>query len=182
MFSLSDHWFWYFQCCINESPDRSRTSTSVWRRRAPRCRCCAGLAGELAPPGRGRSWPRQRSSTVPPSWCTPTRSVDKGGHVKTDESHCQLVDVRNCGVRLQQIERWEGLPKVAVRGLMTHQLWIWRHFLVLAVVSLQLLVGHELQSSVRGAEQTGNVALEGWRDVERILFLVLSRNCHHEIK
>lgn len=67
---------------MNESPDWSFTSTSVWQRRAPRCRCCAGLAGELAPPGRGKSWPRRRSLTAPPLWCIPMHSVDKGKHVK----------------------------------------------------------------------------------------------------
>lgn len=42
---------------------------------------------------------------------------------------------------------------------MTHQFCIRGHVLVSVVVSLELLIGHELQSSVRCAEKTRNKTL-----------------------
>lgn len=55
-------------------------------------------------------------------------------------------------------------PSMFLLGLwllrpLTHQLCIWRHFLVFVVISLELLVGHELQRSMWSAKQARNVTL-----------------------
>lgn len=140
------------------------TSTSVWWHQELHCNYYAGLAGELAPPDTGTLWPQQIFWIMLPLWYIPKHSVNTdekwGGWAETSHFF-------NCYKLVLSLSKLRGFywtlsvfPHCLWRtGLMTHQLCIWRHFLVFAVVSLELFVGHELQSSVRRAKKTRNITL-----------------------
>lgn len=103
------------------------------------------------------------SAFCPHRWSESEGERSEPDSRKTDESLLKLISYKLgsvlAGWKVTRLmpSMFPHCPRLV--EVVTHQLRIWRHLLVFVVVSLELFVGHELQSSVRSAKQTRNVSL-----------------------